>query len=153
MTSTEEIERKFLVTGDEWKKKAGVPSHIVQGYLARGRKATVRVRIKDGKAATLTIKSRESGISRAEYEYRIALKDAKALLQLCGSSRIEKQRYTLAQGKLTWEIDVFGGAHTGLVMAEVELPAADHPVRLPSWLGEEVTDDPNYRNSALASGI
>ena len=146
-----EIERKFLVVGDAWRKKAGPPSAIVQGYLARGRQATVRVRIRDGRSATLTIKSRERGASRAEFEYRLPIKDAKALLELCGRSRIEKQRYTLLQGKLVWEIDVFAGAHEGLILAEVELAEVDQPVRLPSWVGDEVTFDPSYRNSALAS--
>lgn len=146
-----EIERKFLVLGDAWRKKAGHPATIVQGYLARGRQATVRVRIKDGRAATLTVKSRELGASRSEFEYRISVKDAKALLDLCGRSRIEKQRYTIAHGKLTWEIDVFAGAHKGLVLAEVELDNAEQPLALPSWIGEEVTSDPSYRNSALAS--
>lgn len=146
-----EIERKFLVTGDGWRRKAGAPSHIVQGYLARGRQAIVRVRIKDDKAATLTIKSRERGVSRAEFEYRVALKDAKALLALCGRSVVEKHRYTVAHGKLTWEIDVFAGAHDGMVLAEIELPHADTPVSLPSWIGEDVTSNPRYRNSSLAS--
>ena len=146
-----EIERKFLVAGDDWRKKAGHPSAIVQGYLARGRQATVRVRIKDGQSATLTVKSRVRGASRSEFEYRVPIKDAKALLDLCGRSRIEKQRYTVTHGKLVWEIDVFAGAHEGLVLAEVELARADEPVSLPSWVGEEVTSDPNYRNSALAS--
>ncbi|HVY50700.1 MAG TPA: CYTH domain-containing protein [Devosia sp.] len=145
-----EIERKFLVTGEGWRKKAGGPSRLEQGYLARGRRATVRVRIKDGKAATLTIKSRERGANRAEFEYRIGVRDARALLELCGSSRIEKQRYTISQGKLNWEVDVFGGRHEGLVLAEVELPSSDTPVELPNWIGEEVTSDPRYRNSALA---
>lgn len=145
-----EIERKFLVAGDGWRKKAGAPSRLEQGYLARGRRATVRIRIKDGKSATLTIKSRERGASRAEFEYRVAVKDARALLELCGPSRIEKQRYTIAHGKLDWEVDVFEGRHEGLVLAEVELPASDTPVTLPSWVGEEVTADPRYRNSALA---
>ena len=146
-----EIERKFLVTGDGWKKRATGHTHIEQGYLAKGRRATIRVRIRDGKEATLTIKSRERGISRAEFEYRVALKDAKALLVLCGRSQIEKQRYTVSHGKLTWEIDVFAGAHDGMVLAEIELPQADTPVSLPSWIGAEVTSDPHYRNSSLAS--
>jgi adenylate cyclase len=150
-SSKREIERKFLVVGDAWRKKASHPATIVQGYLARGRQATVRVRIKDGRSATLTIKSRERGASRSEFEYRVPVKDAKALLELCGRSRIEKQRYTVAHGKLTWEVDVFTGAHDGLVLAEVELDDAEQPVALPSWIGEEVTSDPSYRNSALAS--
>jgi adenylate cyclase len=150
-SSKREIERKFLVVGDAWRKKAGHPATIVQGYLARGRQATVRVRIKDGRSATLTIKSREGGVSRSEFEYRVPVKDAKALLELCGRSRIEKQRYTVAHGRLTWEVDVFTGAHDGLVLAEVELDDAEQPVALPGWIGEEVTSDPSYRNSALAS--
>ena len=42
-----EIERKFLVVSDAWRRKATGKSHIVQGYLARGRRSTIRVRIKD----------------------------------------------------------------------------------------------------------
>jgi adenylate cyclase len=144
-----EIERKFLVVGDTWRKKATSRSHIEQGYLARGRKSTIRVRIKDGKHASLTIKSRESGATRAEFEYRVSLKDAKAMMELCGPSRIDKQRFTVPQGKLTWEIDVFSGRHEGLVIAEVELEREDQTLMLPAWLGEEVTDDPRYRNSSL----
>lgn len=144
-----EIERKYLVVGDVWRRKATSKSHIVQGYLARGRRSTIRVRIKDDKAATLTIKSRERGVSRSEFEYRIGIKDARALLELCGSSRIEKDRYTVPQGKLTWEIDVFLSP-IELTMAEVELENADQEVKLPKWIGEDVTDDPDYRNSSLA---
>jgi adenylate cyclase len=144
-----EIERKYLVVGDVWRRKATSKSHIVQGYLARGRRSTIRVRIKDDKAATLTIKSRERGVSRSEFEYRIGIKDARALLELCGSSRIEKDRYTVPQGKLTWEIDVFLSP-IELTMAEVELENADQEVKLPEWIGEDVTDDPDYRNSSLA---
>jgi adenylate cyclase len=144
-----EIERKFLVSGEDWRKKATGRSHIEQGYLARGRKSTIRVRIKDGKHATLTIKSREAGASRSEFEYRISLKDARAMMELCGPSRIDKVRFTVPQGKLTWEIDVFGGRHDGLIVAEVELPREDEALKLPAWIGKEVTDDPSYRNSKL----
>ena len=146
-----EIERKFLVVGDAWRRRTTSKSHIVQGYLARGRRSTIRVRIKDDKQATLTIKSRERGVSRSEFEYRIGLKDARALLVLCGNSRIEKDRYTVPQGKLTWEIDVFLSP-VDLVMAEVELESADQEVKLPKWIGKDVTDDPDYRNSSLADG-
>ncbi len=144
-----EIERKFLVIGEMWRSKAKSRSHIVQGYLARGRKSTVRIRIKDGRQATLTIKTRERGASRSEFEYRISLKDALALMELCGKSRIEKERYTVPQGKLVWEIDVFSKPSAGLVVAEIELEREDQAVKLPKWIGEEVTDDPRYRNSSL----
>ena len=148
-----EIERKFLVIGDGWRRKAREASHIIQGYLARGRKATVRVRIKDNKVATLTVKSREPGASRAEFEYKIPLKHARALLELCGSARIDKRRYEVAHGRLKWEIDVFGPPHEGLVVAEVELPTEATELTLPDWIGKEVTDDPAYRNSALIDQV
>jgi CYTH domain-containing protein len=48
-------------------------------------------------------------------------------------------------------VDEFHSPHAGLILAEVELPTADHPVALPSWLGEEVTGNPAYYNSTLAS--
>jgi len=144
-----EIERKFLVTGEGWRKRSTSRTDIEQGYLARGRKSTIRIRIKDGKHATLTVKSRENGISRQEFEYRISLKDAKAMMVLCGSSRLDKQRFTVPQGKLVWEIDVFGGRHEGLIVAEVELQTEAEALKLPTWIGEEVTDDPRYRNSSL----
>lgn len=147
-----EIERKFLVNGDSWRARATSDTHIEQGYLARGRKATVRVRIRDGKTATLTIKSRETGISRAEFEYKIPLKHARALMALCGNSRIEKRRFVVPQGKLNWEIDVFTHRPDGLVLAEIELEREDQLVKLPKWIGEEVTADPQYRNSKLADG-
>lgn len=143
-----EIERKFLVVSDAWHRKATAKSHIVQGYLARGRRATIRVRIKDNKTATLTIKSRERGISRSEFEYPIPLKDARALLELCGT-RIEKERHIVPHGKLVWEVDVFVSP-VDLVLAEIELESAEQEVKLPAWVGAEVTDDPDYRNSSLA---
>jgi adenylate cyclase len=144
-----EIERKFLVVGDGWKKRATGQIHIEQGYLAKGRRATIRVRIRDGRDATLTIKSRERGISRDEFEYKVPLRHARALLALCGSARIEKQRYTVPVGKLLWEVDAFLGRADNLVMAEIELEREDQAVKLPAWVGAEVSADPRYRNSSL----
>lgn len=152
-TAPQEIERKFLVKGNGWRRKATSKTHIEQGYLARGRRSTIRVRIKDGKAATLTIKTREAGASRSEFEYRIGLKDAKALMALCGSARIEKHRYEVPVGKLVWEIDVFIRPANGLVMAEVELDSETDDVEMPRWVGEEVTNDPRYRNSSLVNDV
>jgi adenylate cyclase len=149
--SKREIERKFLVRGNGWRRAAANKTHIEQGYLARGRRSIVRVRIKDGKTATLTVKSREGGVSRAEFEYRIGIKDAKLLMALCGPSRIDKHRYEVPVGRRTWEVDVFTGTNKGLVLAEIELDSEDEAVDLPRWVGKEVTDDPRYRNSNLVT--
>lgn len=143
-----EVERKFLVAGGGW--RAGAPAvSIRQGYLSVGAGATVRVRIA-GDAAFLTVKSVAAGASRAEFEYPVPLADAEAMLELCPPPHIEKTRYFVEVHDRTWTVDVFAGDNCGLVLAEVELEHPDDPVRLPDWVGEEVTDDPRYRNSALA---
>ncbi|WP_216072660.1 CYTH domain-containing protein, partial [Acinetobacter baumannii] len=66
-----EIERKFLVTGDNWRHGASV-ARIEQAYLPGAGDVSVRVRVRDG-AATLAVKGDRAGISRQEYEYAIPL--------------------------------------------------------------------------------
>ena len=51
----------------------------------------------------------------------------------------------------TWEVDEFDGLNQGLVVAEIELENENEIVELPDWIGEEVTDEPRYYNSNLAS--
>lgn len=146
----DEIERKFLVRTDDWRSGARRGREIVQGYLAIDGAATVRVRIIDGARATLTIKSRPAEVRRSEFEYEIPVADAEALLELRTGAVIEKVRYELDCGKLTWEIDVFAGEHAGLVIAEIELDHEGQAFERPAWLGEEVTADDRYSNASLA---
>ncbi|MEP9352899.1 CYTH domain-containing protein [Xanthobacter sp. KR7-65] len=143
-----EIERKFLVTSDGWRSGARATS-IRQGYLSNGSGATVRIRVAQGDAF-ITVKGRTEGIARAEFEYAIPLSDAEAMLDtLCARPLIEKTRYAVEHRGRLWTVDVFEGENDGLVVAEVELSGADEVIELPEWAGEEVTDDPRYRNSAL----
>ena len=60
-------------------------------------------------------------------------------------------RPTSADGGLVWEVDEFLGENAPLVLAEIELPAADAVFERPSWLGVEVSADARYRNSYLAA--
>lgn len=143
-----EIERKFLVKSREW-QEGNEPLHTCQGYLASGGECTVRIRVQ-GEQAFLTIKGRTEGLSRPEYEYPIPVADAEELLQgLCQKPYIEKNRYHVLHAGHTWEVDVFMGENEGLVVAEIELESEEEQVELPPWVGEEVTDDPRYRNSNL----
>jgi adenylate cyclase len=141
-----EIERKFLVRGDEWRR--GAAQRLRQGYLNRDPARTVRVRIA-GKRAVLTIKGPGEGAARAEFEYRIPLREAQALLALCDRPPLEKNRYKVRHGGFTWEIDEFLGANAGLVVAEIELEDEQQPFGRPAWLSAEVTHDPRYLNSNL----
>ncbi|RMH70250.1 MAG: CYTH domain-containing protein [Gemmatimonadetes bacterium] len=142
-----EIERKFLVTGNEWRSEA-TGQYLQQGYISTQPERTVRVRIV-ANTAYLAIKGKSRGASRLEFEYEIPIADARELMQLCEHLPLEKTRYRLEVDGLIWEIDVFEGQNQGLILAEVEVNYLDQPLRLPSWVGQEVTGDPRYFNSYL----
>ncbi|MDR2892431.1 MAG: CYTH domain-containing protein [Deltaproteobacteria bacterium] len=170
-----EIERKFLLKNDDWRRGAdGKDIHgleLRQGYLCQSKSgATVRVR-QAGDRAFLTIKgpAGKSGLpaktdqgmnenanapgcdfSRSEYEYEIPLADCRAMLnELAEKPIIEKTRYLVEDHGMTWEVDEFHGENAGLILAELELESADQPYHRPDWLGEEVTGDPRYINANL----
>ena len=145
-----EIERKFLVRGDDYKRQAYGHSRICQGYICSGHGRTVRVRIRDERGY-LTIKgpSENGGLSRYEFEKEISLDEAEHLMKLCEPGIIDKTRWLVKSGKHTFEVDEFFGENEGLVMAEVELGAEDEPYEKPDFIGEEVTGDRRYYNSYL----
>lgn len=156
-----EIERKFLVGDASWRVSADAGLRCVQGYLCAGPPVSVRVRIMGGHA-TLNIKKAEFPkegetpgasflIERDEFEYSIPLGDAEALLAwICDGYPVEKVRHKVFHGGYVWEIDVFSGMNVGLVVAEIELPEVNAAFERPSWLGEEVSQDPRYLNSSLS---
>ncbi|MBA4790955.1 MAG: CYTH domain-containing protein [Rhizobiales bacterium] len=145
-----EIERKFLVVSDSWREGAR-GRQFRQGYLCVAQDATVRIR-HAGEQAYITVKGATSGMSRAEFEYEIPIADAEAMLRdHCLKPIIEKTRYEVVFGGKTWTVDVFEGENDGLIVAEIELAHGAEHVPLPPWVGEEVTDDPRYRNSSLIS--
>ena len=146
-----EIERKFLVEGD-YKAHAISHTHIAQGYLCADGKRTVRVRLRDDRGY-LTVKgpSLDGGLSRFEWEKEITADEARLLLALCLPGAVEKVRWLVPAGELTYEVDEFLGANTGLTVAEIELPAIDAPFERPEWLGREVTGHRRYYNAALTA--
>lgn len=142
-----EIERKFLLTNDNWREQISQSTRIAQGYLATD--PTVRVRVK-GNAGFLTIKGKSTdGISRAEFEYPIPAADALELLKLCPNV-LDKTRHLVEYAGFVWEIDEFHGENAGLIVAEIELPAVDTAFEKPDWVGTEVTGDVRYYNSMLS---
>ena len=145
-----EIERKFRVKSEGW-RHGSTSTVFRQGYLCSVPERTVRVRVA-GESGFLTVKGRNQGATRAEFEYPIPRADAEAMLAtLCERPLIEKTRHLLELRSHTWEIDVFAGENAGLVIAEVELEREDEAVVLPDWIGEEVTGDPRFQNSSLVA--
>lgn len=146
-----EIERKFLVRGELWRRDAAPGVRYRQGYLSIDPARAVRVRLA-GADAFLTIKGPPAGIARTEFEYPVPPADAEFMLErLCISPLIEKWRFRVPFGGRIWEVDEFEGENEGLLLAEVELPAADARVAVPPWAGREVSDDPRYFNVNLVS--
>lgn len=146
-----EIERKFLVKSDAFKTLAFAKNAIAQGYLNSNPERTVRVRIK-GEIGFITIKGKgnESGTTRFEWEKEIPLLEAKSLLVLCEKGVIEKIRHEVKVGQHVFEVDEFFGENEGLIVAEIELKNENQPFEKPDWLGEEVTNNNQYYNSALS---
>lgn len=145
-----EIERKFLVNKDLWKREEPVKSVIIrQGYLLTDPDKTIRVRVA-GEQGYLTIKGRAAGFSRVEFEYEIPVTEAGELIDRFSANRVEKIRhYVQFKGKL-WEVDEFKGENEGLLIAEIELRSAEEVFEKPDWVEEEVTTDPRYLNANLA---
>ncbi|WP_316734862.1 CYTH domain-containing protein [Pedobacter aquatilis] len=144
-----EIERKFLINLIEWdklEKPAG--KHLRQGYILTDPNKTIRVRISNDKA-WLTIKGISIGATRLEYEYEIPTEEAKELLDNFSEAELEKIRYEIAYKEKLWEIDVFSGNNSGLIVAEIELETEDEIFELPDWVAEEVTQEQKYFNSNL----
>jgi len=146
-----EIERKFLVTSEDFKKENFKKSHIKQGFLNSDKNRVVRVRLKDDTAfLTIKGKSNKSGTSRFEWEKEISVDDANDLFNLCEEGIIEKYRYLIKKGIHTYEVDEFLGDNSGLIVAEIELNSEDEKFEKPIWLGKEVTGDVKYYNSMLS---
>lgn len=151
-----EIERKFLVKGNGWKKLATADSlTIKQGYLAKSRATTVRIRIANDKAY-ITVKGKRVDLACPEFEYEIPLTDAEQLIKMSITPIVEKTRYIVnIDDQHKWEIDVFGGINTGLVMAEIEFAENTPTVvkNLPRWIGTEVSYDKRYTNTYIAEHV
>ena len=148
-----EIERKFMVQSEDRRRLSRSTKKLRQGYLCIGApaaRAEVRIRCTP-EHAFITVKG-DGGLTRSEFEYEIPLSDAEFMLvRFCVTNIIEKNRHHVDLGDVVWEIDEYLGVHQGLVLAEVELAQTTQQVRLPCWLGREVTDDPTFKNANLAT--
>ena len=140
-----EIERKFLVRREQLPRELPEGDQLEQGYLSVD--PTVRVRLVTGpdgtRHAELTIKGKGL-LSRDEFNYPIPAEDAEVLLALCRRS-LQKVRRRLGR----FELDHF--RERDLWLAEIELSDEWERFDHPPWLGEEVTSDPAYTNSRLAT--
>jgi len=150
----QEFERKFLVLKRFLPKRMPKATRIEQGYL-RTSPIQERVRIFNGTRAVFEIKGPRNFESDA---LPLPVAQARYLLDQYreeGTGLILKDRHELASAwrDLVWEVDFFRGRHRGLVIAEIEIPRLGMRLdrkKFPLWIGEEVTDNPHYKNKNLA---
>jgi adenylate cyclase len=147
-----EVERKFLVAEAPLDLASFPSQELRQGYLAIDPDGTeVRVR-HNGDGAVLTIKQ-GSGRARAEEELPIDPERFERLWELTAGRRVHKRRHRIpGDAGVTIELDTYAGELDGLIVAEVEFAderQAD-AFSAPPWFGREVTEDPRYKNQALA---
>lgn len=143
-----EIEHKYLVKNDGYRPMAHASFAIAQGYLCKEPDRTVRVRLK-GDEGYLTVKGKNRGSVRDEFEYRIPREDAEKMLEMCPPPVIIKTRHIVQYAGHIWEVDEFGGNLSGLVTAEIELNSCDETYEVPDFVGEDITGNPAYYNSNL----
>ena len=146
-----EIERKWVAERPPGPELLGAGTPLRQGYVAIDGDVTVRVRIAP-EQAWLTIKGGDEGLDRTEVEVDLDLDEAEDLWRYTGDRRLEKSRHRVAVGEYTAEVDLFGGALSGLCLVEVEFPsvAAAEAFSAPDWFGRDVTGRPGWSNASLA---
>lgn len=145
-----EIERKYLVANEGYKRFETAVIEIRQGYLSREPERTVRIRTWNDKGY-ITVKGLSHGASRCEYEYEIPHSDACEMLEMCEGPILHKRRHLVDYADHRWEVDEFLGQLSPLVTAEIELTSEAEAFELPPFVGKDVTGDPNYYNSNLMS--
>jgi len=159
MSAPLEIERVYLLDRLPELPPGAVAIKIEQGYLPDGDDVTVEGRVRrktlpDGTRKHVHTIKKGLGLVREETERELTPEEFEPLWEQTAGRRILKTRYLVEVGAHTWEVDAFEDRE--LVMAEVELSRADEAVELPAWLAprvqREVTEDPRYRNYALATG-
>lgn len=149
-----EIERKYLANVDNIDLKIYPHEFQLQAYLSFN--PVVRIRLESNKSnfidandkALLTIKG-PGQLSRQETEYNIPVEDFTTLIKLCHGYTIAKTRYYVDR----FQVDVYDGHFSGLVVAEIELEDKNDEVPSPSQgliLEREVTYERRYKNSEMA---
>ena len=146
-----EIERKFLIDKDAFDYERYPHKELVQGYLNTS--PVVRVR-REGDEYYLTYKG--SGLMiREEHNLPLTKEAFEHLITKSDGNIIKKKRFFIPLCDLTVELDEFAPPFAPLLMAEVEFSSKEEAENFipPKWFGKEVTNDPRYHNSNMASKV
>ena len=144
-----EIERRFLIKNDNWKKFITKKIFIEQGYLSKSLDDwIIRIRF-TGKDYKIALKKHIKGFSNFEFEYSIPQTDGEIIMSNL-SNRIQKERFFLEIKNKSWIIDCFKENNYPLEIAEIELSKEEEDLSLPSFISKEITGLTHYSNFSLA---
>jgi len=145
-----EIERRFLIKNDNWKKFITEKIFIEQGYLSKSLDNwIIRIRF-TGKDFKIAFKKHIKSFTNFEFEYSIPQKDGETIMSNL-SNTIKKERFFLEVEKKSWIIDCFKENNYPLEIAEIELSKEKEDLTLPSFISKEITGLTLYSNFSLAN--
>jgi len=146
----QEIERRFLIKNDNWKKFITKKIYIEQGYLSKSLDDwIIRIRF-TGKDFKIALKKHIESFTNFEFEYSIPQKDGETIMSNL-SNTIKKERFFLEVEKNSWIIDCFKENNYPLQIAEIELSSEDEDLNLPSFISKEITGLTEYSNFSLTN--
>ena len=144
-----EIERRFLIKNNNWKKFINKKVYIEQGYLSKSLDDWIsRIRF-TGKEFKIALKKHIKGFTNLEFEYSIPRSDGEIIMSNL-SNIIKKERFFLEVEKKSWIIDCFKENNHPLEIAEIELSNEEEDLFLPSFISKEITGLTHYSNFSLA---
>ena len=145
-----EIERRFLLKNDNWKKFITKKIFIEQGYLSKNLDDwIIRIRF-TGKDYKIALKKHIESFTNFEFEYSIPSKDGEIIMSNL-SNTIKKERFYLEVEKKSWIIDCFKEKNYPLEIAEIELSNETDELNIPSFISKEITGLKYFSNFSLAN--
>ena len=145
-----EIERRFLIKNDNWKKYITNRIFIEQGYLSKNLDDwIIRIRF-TGEDFKIALKKHITSFTNFEFEYSIPQKDGETIMSNL-SNIIKKERFFVEVEKKSWIIDCFKENNYPLEIAEIELFNEKEDLSLPSFISKEITGLKHYSNLSLAN--
>ena len=145
-----EIERRFLIKNDNWKKFITKKIFIEQGYLSKSLDDwIIRIRF-TGKDFKIALKKHIKSFTNFEFEYYIPPSDGEQIMSNL-TNTIKKERFFLEVEKKSWVVDCFKEKNYPLEIAEIELSKEDEDLSLPSFISREITGIKHYSNFSLVN--
>ena len=145
-----EIERRFLIKNDNWKKFITEKIFIEQGYLSKSLDNwIIRIRF-TGKDFKIAFKKHIKSFTNFEFEYSIPQKDGETIMSNI-SNTIKKERFFLEVEKKSWIIDCFKEKNFPLKIAEIELSKEKEKLKIPPFVTKEITGILKFSNFNLAN--